>query len=77
MSVLTLTQAQAALDAWMAANEAVSRSQSYSFGTRTLTRADSQEIRTNIQFWSGQVSLLASKSQGIRQPRVSLATWSY
>ncbi len=76
MSVITLSEAEAALAEWQAANLQVARSQSYSFAGRTLTRADAAEIRTQIQYWSGQVALLRSASSGIAQPRVSYARWT-
>lgn len=69
---LDLASAQAALAAWQAADLAVATSQSYSFAGRTLTRTDSAEIRTNIQYWSGQVAMLSASSRGIRQSRVTL-----
>lgn len=72
---LDLASAQAALTAWQAADLAVATSQSYSFAGRTLTRADSAEIRTNIQYWDGQVAMLSARSRGIRQPRVTLVRY--
>ena len=76
MAVVTLAEAQAELAEWLAASKQVARSQSYSFAGRTLTRADAAEIRTQIQYWSGQVSLLQSEVSGVAQPRVSYARWS-
>jgi hypothetical protein len=42
---LTLTQAQTALDAWIAADLAVAKGQSYSMNGRSLTLANSKEIQ--------------------------------
>lgn len=53
---LTLTQAQTALDAWIAADLSVAKGQSYSMNGRTLTLANSKEIREQIQYWERRVS---------------------
>ena len=53
---LTLTQAQTALDAWIAADLSVAKGQSYSMNGRTLTLANSKEIREHIQYWERRVS---------------------
>jgi ABC-type transport system involved in cytochrome bd biosynthesis fused ATPase/permease subunit len=53
---LTLTQAQTALDAWIAADIAVAKGQSYSMNGRSLTLANSKEIREQIQYWERRVS---------------------
>ena len=55
---ITLAQAEAKLELWMAADDAVATGQSYSIGTRALTRANSREIRDNISFWADQVNKL-------------------
>ena len=53
---LTLTQAQTALDAWIAADLAVAKGQSYSMNGRSLTLVNSKEIREQIQYWERRVS---------------------
>ncbi len=65
MAGITLTQAQAQLAVWLAADTAVAQGQSYAIGTRTLTRAQAGEIRTNIEFWDRQVKRL-TRGGGIR-----------
>jgi len=52
---LTLQQAQTALDAWVAADLAVAKGQSYSMNGRSLTLANSKEIREQIQYWERRV----------------------
>lgn len=52
---LTLTQAQTALDAWIAADLAVAKGQSYSMNGRSLTLANAKEIREQIQYWERRV----------------------
>ncbi len=52
---LTLPQAQTALDAWIAADLAVAKGQSYSMNGRSLTLANAKEIREQIQYWERRV----------------------
>jgi hypothetical protein len=60
---LTLQQAQTALDAWIAADLAVAKGQSYSMNGRSLTLANTREIREQIQYWERRVSTLESANQ--------------
>lgn len=66
MAGITLAQAQAQLDAWMAADTAVAGGQSYSIGGRSLTRANAAEITNKIEFWERKVNQLTRSSAGIR-----------
>jgi hypothetical protein len=61
---VTLEQAQAHLDAWLAADLAVSTGQSYSIATRALTRVNAAEIRAQIDYWTGKVNALTSGGRG-------------
>lgn len=62
---LTLTTAQSQLDAWVAASAAVATAgQSYTINGRTLTRANANEIRQMIDYWSTKVSQLEEKAAG-------------
>jgi len=61
MSV-TLTTAQTALDAWIAADLAVAKGQSYSMNGRSLTMANVPEIRGQIQYWERRVVALSNQS---------------
>ena len=63
---ITLAQAQAQLDAWLAASLAVAGSQSYTIGDRTLTRANAAWIQNQIVFWQGQVDSLSRTTKGRR-----------
>jgi hypothetical protein len=58
---ITLTQAQAALSAWIAADLAVAKGQSYSMNGRSLTLANVREIREQIQYWERRVMALSSQ----------------
>jgi hypothetical protein len=63
---LSVAQAQAHLDAWIAADLAVAASQSYTIGTRSLTRANAREIREQVAYWRRQVDQLTSGRSGVR-----------
>ena len=60
---LTLQQAQTSLDAWIAADLAVAKGQSYSMNGRSLTLANTREIREQIQYWERRVATLESANQ--------------
>ncbi len=59
---ITLSQAQAALDAWIAADIAVAKGKSYSMNGRTLSLAEVKDIREQIQYWERRVAALQSNS---------------
>lgn len=65
---ITLAQAQKHLDAWIAADEAVSSGQEYSIstgtGNRSLTRVDADMITKKITYWERKVSQLSRKRKG-------------
>lgn len=59
MAGITLSEASAKLTLWMGADDAVATGQAYSLpGGRSLTRADTKEIRSNINFWDQKVKEL-------------------
>ncbi|TDL50964.1 hypothetical protein E2R60_20685 [Paenibacillus dendritiformis] len=62
----SLEVAQQHLNAWLAAELAISSAQSYKIGTRSLTRADLKDVMKQIQYWQEQVDL----AMGIRKNRV-------
>lgn len=64
MAGITLAQAQAQLDAWLAADMAVSRKQSYRIADRQLSYADAAEIRSNIDYWNAKVVTLSARATG-------------
>lgn len=71
MAGITLAQAQAQLDAWMAASTAVTSGQEYEIdtgsGRRRLKRADAAEIRNQIEFWDNRIKALTPASAGGRR----------
>ena len=64
---LTLQQAQTALDAWIAADIAVAKGQSYSMNGRSLTLANVKEIREQIQYWERRVLAFTQTIQNNQQ----------
>lgn len=66
MAGITLAQAQAQLDAWLAASLAVAENQSYQIGPRSFTKADAGEIRRQIDYWETRVNQLSTGSRGPR-----------
>jgi len=59
MAGITLAQAEAKLALWIAADDAVAKSQSYRVGDRTLTRADADLIDKRIDKWDRRVKRLS------------------
>lgn len=64
MAGITLAQAQAQLDAWLAASTAVAGGQRYTIGSRTLERADVQFITQQIDYWERKVQQLTNNPNG-------------
>lgn len=64
MPGVILAQAQAHLDAWLAADLAVAGGQSYTLNGRTLTRADARLIKSNIEYWESRVRRLETNTDG-------------
>lgn len=58
MAGITLETAKRHLDAWLEAELTCTTNQSYTIGSRTLTRADLAEIGERIKYWSGLVNKL-------------------
>jgi len=53
---INLKLAQTALNAWIAADLAVAKGQSYSMNGRSLTLANVREIREQILYWERKVA---------------------
>lgn len=58
MSGITLETAKRHLDAWLEAELTVTTGQSYTIGSRVLTRANLTEIRNAIKYWNDKVNEL-------------------
>jgi prepilin-type processing-associated H-X9-DG protein len=74
MAGVTLAEAQEQLAFWLKASKAVASSQSYTIHTenssRSLTRAEAEEIRAQIIFWDGHVKRLSRG--GLRVHRITI-----
>ncbi|MCE2910384.1 MAG: DUF6148 family protein [Burkholderiaceae bacterium] len=64
MAGLTLAQAQAQLDAYLAAETAVLGGQEYEIGGRRLRRADLRSIQQGITLWNQRVQELSARGSG-------------
>ncbi len=58
MAGITLETAQKHLNAWLKAELTVTTGQSYTIGSRALTRANLTEIRNSIDYWNEKVHKL-------------------
>lgn len=71
MAGITLAQAQAQLDTWLAASTAVATGQEYEISTgtgmRKLRRADLGQIQSQIKFWDERVNALTPAGAGGRR----------
>jgi antitoxin (DNA-binding transcriptional repressor) of toxin-antitoxin stability system len=56
MSSISAETARERLALWLEAEAAVATGQSYTIGTRTLTRANLNAIRAEIVFWDNKVA---------------------
>lgn len=64
MSGITLAQAQAQLDAYLAAETAALAKKSYTIAGRTLTFQDLPDIQAGIETWSRRVAELNARANG-------------
>lgn len=64
MAGITLEQAQAQLDLWLAADAAVSKKQEYSVLGRTWRATDAAEISNKIDYWNKWVQRLSRGGSG-------------
>ena len=70
MAWMTLAVAREHLATWLEADTAVAAGQSYSIGSRSLTRADAGRIAERIAYWRRIVEQLESGRSGARVLRV-------
>lgn len=67
---LDLATAQAKLDLWLAAEETLAVSQSYTFDSggsrRQVTRADLPEVAKRIDYWQAKVTQLTPGTTRVR-----------
>lgn len=70
MAGITLETAQKHLDAWLEAEMQVTNAQSYTIGSRTLTKANLTEIRKAIEYWQQKVTILENLKKNNGRSRV-------
>lgn len=63
MAGITLIQAQAQLDAYLAAETAVLSGQKYEIAGRMMQRAQLSEIQQGITLWNSRVVMLTNQLQ--------------
>ncbi len=72
---ITLAQAIAQRDAWLAASIALTTAQEYTItngaSMRKLVRADIKEIQTQLNYWEAKVRSLTPGARRVRYPRFS------
>lgn len=73
---MDLATAQTHLDAWLAADLAISRRKSYSIGDRTYTSEDGPFIKGQVSYWQNVVDSLTAEAAGGTTPGIKIATWS-
>lgn len=61
---MTLTQAQAQLDAWLAASLALASGKEHTIGDRRIRFEDGAEVREQIAMWQRQVNALTAAASG-------------
>ena len=64
MAGITLSQAEAKLTTWLAAEDQVAAGQAYSIAGRSLSRADLKSIRETIDYWNKKVISLSRGANG-------------
>jgi len=55
---ITLQQAEESLQMWLDAERAIATAQSYTIGSRNLTRANLAEVTKRIKYWEDKVAEL-------------------
>ncbi len=66
MAGITLAQAEAKLQTWLDAEDAVATGQEYSVAGRRLSRANLSEIRATIDYWEKKVQRLSAGGIRVR-----------
>lgn len=66
MPWITIEEARENLTMWLDAERAISTSQSYKIGTRSLSRADLSMVASRIAFWRNEIEKLENGQRGLR-----------
>ncbi len=70
MAGITIEIAKEHLDIWLEAERIVATGQSYTIGSRTLTRANLNEIRKTIDYWENKVSAIEKSNKNNGRNRI-------
>lgn len=73
---MTESEAQTHLDAWIAADTAISTGKAYTIGNRSLTRSDAAEVTRQITFWQRTVKTQSALAKGYKNPGIVISTWN-
>lgn len=73
MAGITLAQAQAQLDAYLAAETAVLSGQQYEIAGRMMRRADLAAVQAGVALWNQRVQQLGIRSAGRSRARTVVA----
>lgn len=74
MAGISLEIARKHLSAWLEAELEVTTHQSYTIGSRSLTKADLADIRQQIEFWKNEVARLETSKSAADETAFSV--WS-
>lgn len=75
MAGITLEQAEARLQQYLDAEEAVLGNQAYEIRGRRMTRANLEEIQKGIALWDARAKELGSKASGRGRSRTVVPGW--
>ncbi len=70
MAGITIEIAKEHLNIWLEAERIVATGQSYTIGSRTLTRANLNEIRKTIDYWENKVSAIEKSNKNNGRNRI-------
>lgn len=56
MAIFSKELCERKLETWIAAEEAIATGQRYQIGTRSLTRADLEDVRKEMEYWAGRLA---------------------
>ena len=74
---MTLAQAQAQLDAWLAASLALAAGKEHSIDDRRIRLEEGAEVRAQIAFWQRKVGELTQQAAGVPAGSASYALASF
>lgn len=70
MAAYSIETAKIHLNSWLTAELEVTTHQSYTIGSRSMTKADLKEIGERIKYWKGEVARLENISRRKGRSRI-------